>query len=52
MFISFAGMITCALLWWNLGHMAKVVGSLWAIAGILLWLARRRMTVLPGEEPA
>jgi putrescine importer len=49
MLLSFAGMITCALLWWNLGHMAKVVGSMWAIAGVLLWLARRRMTVLPGE---
>jgi putrescine importer len=52
MLLSFAGMVTCALLWWNLGHLAKVVGSLWAIAGVLLWLARRRMTVLPGEETA
>jgi putrescine importer len=49
MLISLAGMITCAVLWWNLSPKAKVVGTCWAIAGILLWLARRRYTVLPGE---
>ena len=27
----------------------EVVGTCWAIAGILLWIARRRYTVLPGE---
>lgn len=47
--ISLAGMATCALLWWNLSPKAKAVGTCWAIAGILLWLARRRLTVLPGE---
>lgn len=49
MLISVAGMITCAILWWNLSPKAKVVGTCWAIAGILLWIARRRYTVLPGE---
>jgi hypothetical protein len=49
MLISLAGMATCAVLWWNLSPKAKVVGTAWAIAGILLWLARRRYTVLPGE---
>jgi amino acid transporter len=49
MLLSLAGMTTCALLWWNLGPMAKIVGSVWAIAGIVLWIARRRYTVLPGE---
>ncbi|WP_348265102.1 APC family permease [Telmatobacter sp. DSM 110680] len=49
MLISLAGMFTCAVLWWNLSPKAKVVGTCWAIAGILLWLARRRYTVLPGE---
>jgi putrescine importer len=47
--VSLAGMATCALLWWNLSPKAKYVGSCWAIAGILLWIARRRFTVLPGE---
>jgi putrescine importer len=50
--ISLAGAITCALLWWNLSPKAKIVGTCWAIAGILLWLARRRYTVLPGETAA
>jgi amino acid transporter len=47
MLSSLAGMITCALLWWNLGPLAKIVGSVWALAGILLWIVRRRFTVLP-----
>ncbi len=47
--VSIAGMVTCALLWWNLSPKAKTVGTCWAIAGILLWIARRRYTVLPGE---
>jgi putrescine importer len=47
--VSVAGMVTCALLWWNLSPKAKTVGTCWAIAGILLWIARRRYTVLPGE---
>jgi amino acid transporter len=49
MLVSLAGMLTCAVLWWNLSSMAKTVGTSWAIAGILLWLLRRRFTVLPGE---
>jgi putrescine importer len=47
--ISLAGMATCALLWWNLSPKAKTVGTCWAVAGVLLWIARRRFTVLPGE---
>ena len=49
MVLSLAGLITCALLWWNLGPLAKTVGSVWAVAGVLLWIARRRFTVLPAE---
>jgi len=49
MLMSVAGMVTCALLWWNLSPKAKIVGTCWAIAGVLLWIARRRFTVLPGE---
>jgi putrescine importer len=38
---STIGFVTCALLWWNLDPKAKIVGSAWACAGILLWLLRR-----------
>jgi amino acid transporter len=47
--LSLAGMVTCALLWFNLSPKAKIVGSCWAIAGVLLSLVRRRLTTLPGE---
>jgi hypothetical protein len=49
MLLSLGGMITCCLLWWNLGPLAKIAGTGWAIVGILLWVIRRRFTVLPGE---
>lgn len=47
--LSLAGFVTCALLWWNLGPLAKAVGTGWALVGILFWIVRRRSTVLPGE---
>lgn len=47
--MSLAGMLTCGLLWWNLGPLAKVAGTAWALIGILLWIVRRGRTVLPGE---
>ena len=50
MLVSLAGFATCGLLWWGLGHLAKSVGTAWALAGILLWVARRRSTVLPGSS--
>jgi amino acid transporter len=49
MLLSLGGMITCCLLWWNLGPLAKIAGTGWAIVGIVLWAIRRRFTVLPGE---
>jgi putrescine importer len=49
MLMSLAGLVTCFVLWINLGPLAKWVGSGWALVGVLLWLARRRYTVLPGE---
>jgi amino acid transporter len=49
MLLSLGGFLTCALLWYSLGPLAKLVGSCWAIAGILLWIVRRRFTVLPAE---
>jgi len=47
--ISFGGLVTCAFLWYNLGPLAKIAGTCWAAIGILLFFARRRYTVLPGE---
>lgn len=49
MLLSLGGIVTCALLWWNLGPLAKTAGTTWALVGVLLWLVRRRATVLPGE---
>jgi putrescine importer len=50
MLVSLAGFVTCGLLWWGLGHLAKYVGTAWAVAGILLWIARRQSTVLPDSS--
>ncbi len=47
--LSLAGLLTCAVLWWNLGPLAKAAGTSWAFIGVLLWIVRRRTTVLPGE---
>lgn len=47
MLLSLGGFVTCLLLWINLGPLARLAGTLWACAGILLWFARRRFTVLP-----
>ena len=47
--LSFGGMLTCFFLWINLGSLARYAGTAWALAGVLLWLLRRRYTVLPGE---
>lgn len=49
MLLSLGGLITCALLWWSLGPLAKMAGTTWAILGVLLWVVRRRATVLPEE---
>jgi putrescine importer len=47
--LSLLGLLTCAFLWINLGRPALIAGSVWAATGILLWLLRRRYTVLPGS---
>ncbi len=47
--ISACGLVTCFFLWINLGSLARIVGTTWAVAGILLWVVRRRFTMLPGE---
>jgi putrescine importer len=42
-------MLTCLFLWIHLGQLTRVMGTVWAGAGVLLWLVRRRHTVLPDE---
>ena len=49
MLLSLGGFLTCGALWWNLDVKAKVVGTVWAASGILLWIVRRRYTVLPAK---
>jgi putrescine importer len=49
MLLALGGLVTCFGLWWNLGRLAWIVGSSWAGMGILLWLIRRKVTVLPAE---
>ena len=46
--ISLAGFLTCLFIWANLGTMARIVGTLWAVIGIILWIVRRRQIHLPG----
>jgi amino acid transporter len=48
--LSFGGLVTCFLLWINLGSLARIAGTVWALAGIALWIARRRYTTLPSES--
>jgi hypothetical protein len=45
--LSLGGFITCLALWINLGTLARIAGTVWACAGLLLWIVRRRITVLP-----
>ena len=52
MSLSLGGMLTCGFLWLNLGPLAKLVGTTWAVIGILLWIARRRFTRLPDDATA
>ena len=49
MLLSLCGLLTCLFLWIHLGTLARIAGTVWALAGVLLWLVRRRYTVLPGE---
>jgi len=49
MLLSIGGFATCAILWYGLGPLAKFAGTGWALAGVLLYIVRRRSTVLPAE---
>ncbi|HUX43511.1 MAG TPA: APC family permease [Terracidiphilus sp.] len=50
--VGFFGFVTCLIIWLNLRPIAKIVGTVWALLGILLWLARRRYTKLPDDDVA
>lgn len=52
MLLSLGGFLTCLFLWINLGPLARMAGTGWALLGILLWVVRRRATVLPEEAAA
>jgi putrescine importer len=47
--LSLCGIFTCLFLWIHLGRLALIAGTVWALTGVLLWLVRRRYTMLPGE---
>jgi amino acid transporter len=49
MLLSLGGLVTCFFLWINLGTLARIAGTCWALAGVLLWLVRRRFTTLPSD---
>lgn len=50
MLTSLAGFVTCLTLWSSLGALARIAGTSWACAGILLWLLRRKLIVLPAAD--
>jgi putrescine importer len=50
MLLAMGGALTCLSLWIGLSALTWKVGTGWAAAGILLWLVRRRQTVLPAAE--
>jgi len=51
--LSLSGCAVCFFLWLNLGPLARMVGSIWAAIGIVLWLFRRRkMRKLKSSEQA
>jgi amino acid transporter len=45
--IAVLGAIICFALWSYLGTTAKIVGTIWALLGIALYLVRRRNRLLP-----
>lgn len=47
MLISTGGFLTCLFIWTNLGSMARIVGTVWALTGIVLWMVRRKQIHLP-----
>ncbi|MDE3104106.1 MAG: APC family permease [Acidobacteriota bacterium] len=50
LFTSTIGFLTCSFLWWNLDSKAKIVGSAWALLGLLLYAVRRVRTSAPRDS--
>jgi putrescine importer len=48
--LGICGFVTCLFLWLNLGLLARIVGTIWACLGIVLWLLRRKYARLPDDE--
>lgn len=40
--VSLLGFAVCFFIWMNLGSLARIVGTVWAVLGILLWLTYGR----------
>ncbi len=40
--VSTAGFLVCGLIWLNLSGLARVVGTGWALMGLVLWLLHKR----------
>ncbi len=47
MLMSTAGFLTCLFIWTNLGPIARIAGTAWALVGVTLWIVRRRQIHLP-----
>ena len=47
MLMSAAGFLTCLFIWTNLGPVARIAGTAWALVGVTLWIVRRRQIHLP-----
>jgi putrescine importer len=47
MLMSTAGFLTCLFIWTNLGPVARIAGTVWALVGVTLWIVRRRQIHLP-----
>jgi putrescine importer len=45
--LAACGLLTCLILWMNLGRLALTVGTAWAVVGFILWPLRRRRMRLP-----
>lgn len=47
MLISATGFLTCLFIWAGLGSLAHAAGTIWALVGVVFWIARHRQVHLP-----
>ena len=40
--LSLSGFVVCLFIWLNLGHIAKIAGTAWALVGIAVWFLHGR----------